>query len=41
MAKSFIDVVQDSHRTGLDTPVKTKETPLSLIRGHTNVRQAD
>ena len=24
MAKSFIDVVQDSPRTGLDIPVKTK-----------------
>ena len=29
MAKSFIDVVQDSPRTGLGIPVKTKKTPLS------------
>ena len=28
MAKSFIDVVQDSPRTGLGIPVKTKK-PLS------------
>ena len=27
MAKSFIDVVQDSPRTGLGIPVKTKKTP--------------
>ena len=29
MAKYFIDVVQDSPRTGLDIPVKTKKLPLS------------
>ena len=29
MAKSFIDVVQDSPRTGLGIPVNTKKTPLS------------
>ena len=29
MAKYFIDVVQDSPRTGLGMPVKTKKTPLS------------
>ena len=29
MAESFIDVVQDSPRTGLGIPVKTKKTPLS------------
>ena len=29
MAKSFIDVVQDSPRTGLSIPVKTKKHPLS------------
>ena len=29
MAKSFIDVVQDSLRTGLGIPVKTKKPPLS------------
>ena len=29
MAKSFIDVVQDSPRTGLGIPVKTKKPPLS------------
>ena len=29
MAKSFIDVVQDSPRMGLGIPVKTKKTPLS------------
>ena len=29
MAKSFIDVVQDSPRTGLGIPVKTKKTPFS------------
>ena len=28
MAKSFIDVVQDSPRTGLGIPVKTKKPPL-------------
>ena len=28
MEKSFIDVVQDSPRTGLGIPVKTKKTPL-------------
>ena len=27
MAKSFIDVVQDSPRTGLGIPVKTKKPP--------------
>ena len=27
MAKSFIDVVQDSSRTGLGIPVKTKKKP--------------
>ena len=27
MAKSFIDVVQDSPRTGLGIPVKTKKKP--------------
>ena len=27
MAKSFIDVVQDSPRTGLGIPVKTKKNP--------------
>ena len=27
MAKSFVDVVQDSHRTGLGIPVKTKKPP--------------
>ena len=26
MAKCFIDVLQDSPRTGLDIPVKTKKT---------------
>ena len=31
MAKSFIDVVQDSPRTGLGIPVKTKN-PLSLTK---------
>ena len=30
MAKSFKDVVQDSHRMGLGIPVKTKK-PLSRI----------
>ena len=30
MAKSFIDVVQDSPRTGLGIPVKTKKPPLPL-----------
>ena len=29
MAKSFIDVVQDSPRTGVGIPVKTKKTPLT------------
>ena len=29
MAKSFIDVVQDSPRTGLSIHVKIKKTPLS------------
>ena len=29
MAKSFIDAVQDSPRTGLGIPVKTKKTSLS------------
>ena len=29
MVKSFIDVVQDSSRTGLGIPVKTKKTPRS------------
>ena len=29
MAKSFIDVVQDSPTTGLGIPVKTKKAPLS------------
>ena len=29
MAKFFIDVVQDSPRTGLGIPVKTKKNPLS------------
>ena len=29
MAKSFIDVVQDSPMTGLGVPVKTKKPPLS------------
>ena len=29
MAKSFIDVVQDSPRTGLGIPVKTTKPPLS------------
>ena len=29
MAKSFIDVVQDSPRTGLGILVKTKKPPLS------------
>ena len=29
MAKSFIDVVQDSPRAGLGIPVKTKKPPLS------------
>ena len=29
IAKSFIDVVQDSPRTGLSIPVKTKIPPLS------------
>ena len=29
MAKSFIDVVQDSPRTDLGIPVKTKKNPLS------------
>ena len=29
MVKSFIDAVQDSPRTGLGIPVKTKKTPLS------------
>ena len=29
MAKSFIDIVQDSPRTDLGIPVKTKKTPLS------------
>ena len=29
MAKSFIDVVQDSSRTGLGIPVKTKKFPLT------------
>ena len=29
MAKCFIDVVQDSPRTGLGIPVKTKKLPLS------------
>ena len=36
MAESFIDVVQDSSRTGLGIPVKTKKTPLSnqyTVRG--------
>ena len=28
MVKSFIDVVQDSPKTGLGIPVKTKKTPL-------------
>ena len=28
MAKSFIDVVQDSPRTALGIPGKTKKTPL-------------
>ena len=28
MTKSFIDVVQDSPKTGLDIPFKTKEPPL-------------
>ena len=29
MAKSFIEVVQDSPGTGLGIPVKTQKTPLS------------
>ena len=29
MVKSFMDVVQDSPRTGLGIPVKTKKNPLS------------
>ena len=29
MAKSFKDVVQDSPRTGLGIPIKTKKTPLT------------
>ena len=29
MAKSFIDVGQDSPRTGLGKPAKTKKPPLS------------
>ena len=29
MAKSFIDVVQDSPRRGLGIPVKTKKPPLT------------
>ena len=29
MAKSFIDVVQDFPRTGLDIPIETKKPPLS------------
>ena len=29
MAKSFIDVVQDSPKTGLGVPVKTKKPPPS------------
>ena len=29
MAKSFIDVVQDSPRTGLGIPVRSKKPPLS------------
>ena len=29
MAKSFIDVVQNSPRTGLGIPVKTKKLPLT------------
>ena len=29
MAKSFIDVVQDSPRTGLGITVKTKKSPLT------------
>ena len=29
MAKSFIDAVQDSPRTGLGIPVETKKPPLS------------
>ena len=29
MAKSFIDAVQDSPRTGLGIPVKTKKPPLT------------
>ena len=29
MVKVFIEVVQDSPRTGLGIPVKTKKTPLS------------
>ena len=29
MAKSFIDVVQDSPRTGPGIPVKTRKPPLS------------
>ena len=32
MAKSFIDVVQDSPRTGQGIPVKTKKPPLSNQR---------
>ena len=28
MAKSFIDVIQDSPMTGLGIPVKTKQHPL-------------
>ena len=31
MGKSFIDVVQDSPRTGLGIPVKTKKNPLITI----------
>ena len=29
MVKSFIDVVQDSPRTGLGIPVKTRKPPLT------------
>ena len=29
MVKSFINVVQDSPRTGLGIPVKTKKPPIS------------
>ena len=33
MSKSFIDVVQDSPRTGLGIPVKTKAFDLTALPG--------